>query len=155
MWIIFLKTPLVSNTVNLAIILLYSSCCSSEKLEKITAEAYKQAIVQGQVAGEIRTDIDPGMAAFMVDNLLMSVLPYGRTVIGFANSDAHDLEHIDTSFSIYMMDDNSVESVKEAMQSGTFFPVTRKLRGNDIIGPAKEIDASVMDAYQKRRRENI
>lgn len=45
----------------------------SEKLEKITAEAYKQAIVQGQVAGEIRTDIDPGMAAFMVDNLLMSV----------------------------------------------------------------------------------
>ena len=45
----------------------------SEKLEKITAEAYKQAIIQGQIAGEIRTDIDPGMAAFMVDNLLMSV----------------------------------------------------------------------------------
>ena len=45
----------------------------SEKLEKITAEAYKQAIIQGQVAGEIRTDVDPGMAAFMVDNLLMSI----------------------------------------------------------------------------------
>ena len=79
------------------------------------------------------------------DNLLMSVLPYGRTVIGFANSDAHDLEHIDTSFSIYMMDDNSVESVKEAMQSGTFFPVTRKLRGNDIIGPENDINAMNTD----------
>lgn len=45
----------------------------SEKLERITADAYKQAIIQGQVAGEIRTDIDPAMAAFMVDNLLMGV----------------------------------------------------------------------------------
>ena len=79
------------------------------------------------------------------DNLLMSVLPYGRTVIGFANSDAHDLEHVDTSFSFYMMKDNSVESVKETMQSGAFFPVTRKLRGNDIIGPANDINAMNTD----------
>ncbi len=79
------------------------------------------------------------------DNLLMSVLPYGRTVIGFANSDAHDLEHVDTSFSIYMMKDNSVESVKEAMQSATFFPVTRKLKGNDIIGPENDINAMNTD----------
>ena len=43
------------------------------------------------------------------------------------------------------MDDNSVESVKEAMQSGTFFPVTRKLRGNDIIGPENDINAMNTD----------
>lgn len=79
------------------------------------------------------------------DNLLMSVLPYGRSVIGFSNSDAHDLEHVDTSFSIYMMDDNSVESVKETMQNGAFFPVTRRLKGNNIIGPANEIDARNTD----------
>ena len=79
------------------------------------------------------------------DNLLMSVLPYGRTVIGFANSDAHDLEHVDTSFSVYMMEDNSVESVKESMQKGTFFPVTRKLRGNNIIGPENDINAMNTD----------
>ena len=79
------------------------------------------------------------------DNLLMSVLPYGRTVIGFANSDAHDLEHVDTSFSIYMMDDNSVESVKESMVNGTFFPVTRKLKSNDIIGPENNINAMNTD----------
>ena len=43
------------------------------KMEKITSDAYKHAIIQGQIAGEIRTDIDPSMAAFLVDNLLMSV----------------------------------------------------------------------------------
>ena len=42
-------------------------------MESITSQAYKKAIINGQVAGEIRTDIDPGMAAFLVDNLLMNI----------------------------------------------------------------------------------
>ena len=42
-------------------------------VESVTSEAYKKAIIEGQVAGEIRTDIDPGMAAFFVDNLLMNL----------------------------------------------------------------------------------
>ena len=42
-------------------------------MESITSQAYKKAIIEGQVAGEIRTDIDPGMAAFLVDNLLMNI----------------------------------------------------------------------------------
>ena len=45
----------------------------AKDMEEITAEAYKKTIIQGQVAGEIRTDIDPGMAAFLVDNLLMNI----------------------------------------------------------------------------------
>ena len=45
----------------------------AEKMETITANAYKNAIIQGQKGGEVRTDIDPGMAAFMIDNLLMNV----------------------------------------------------------------------------------
>ncbi len=42
-------------------------------IESITSAAYKKAIVEGQVSGDIRTDIDPGMAAFLVDNLLMNI----------------------------------------------------------------------------------
>lgn len=42
-------------------------------MESITSAAYKRAIIDGQVSGEIRTDIDPGMAAFLVDNLLMNI----------------------------------------------------------------------------------
>ncbi len=45
----------------------------AEHVESITSQAYKKAVIDGQVAGEIRTDIDPGMAAFFVDNLLMNI----------------------------------------------------------------------------------
>ena len=45
----------------------------AHEMETITARAYKQAIIQGQISGEIRADIDPGMAAFLVDNLLMNI----------------------------------------------------------------------------------
>lgn len=74
------------------------------------------------------------------DNILMYTLPYGRNVIGFSNTDAHDKENIDTSFSVFMMQENDTEHIKETMQSGSFFMVTRILRSNDIIGPKESID---------------
>lgn len=75
------------------------------------------------------------------DNLLMYTLPYGKNVIGFSNTDAHTLDNIDSSFSIFMMEENTVENIKETMQSGASFLVTRSLRrGNIIIGPEKEFD---------------
>lgn len=74
------------------------------------------------------------------DNILMYTLPYGRNVIGFSNTDAHDRENIDTSFSVFMMEENDVEHIKQTMQSGAFFMVTRILRANDIIGPKEGID---------------
>ncbi len=42
-------------------------------MESITSAAYKKAIIEGQLSGEIRTDIDPGMAAYLVDNILMNI----------------------------------------------------------------------------------
>ena len=45
----------------------------ARSMETVTAAAYKKAIVEGQVNGEIRTDIDPGMAAYLVDNILINV----------------------------------------------------------------------------------
>ncbi|MBQ8768009.1 MAG: hypothetical protein IJZ16_14540 [Clostridia bacterium] len=75
------------------------------------------------------------------DNLLMYTLPYGKNVIGFSNTDAHTIENIDSSFNIYMMEENNVENIKETMQTGTSFMVTRNLPiGNDIIGPAEGFD---------------
>ncbi len=75
------------------------------------------------------------------DNVLMECLPYGKRVIGFSNNDAHFYSHIDSSYSVFMMPENTVENIKETMQSGAFFCVTRELKNNDIIGPAKEFDA--------------
>lgn len=42
-------------------------------IETKTCAAYKKAIEDGQKAGQIRQDIDPGIAAFLVDNILMNV----------------------------------------------------------------------------------
>lgn len=68
---------------NSVLIKLYNVCTNegdkdlaqkiARDMETITGDAYKKTIIQGQVAGEIRTDIDPGMAAFLVDNLLMNI----------------------------------------------------------------------------------
>lgn len=80
------------------------------------------------------------------DNLLMYTLPYGKNVIGFSNTDAHTIENIDSSFNIYMMEENNVENIKETMQSGASFMVTRELPcGNDIIGPEEGFDMKNTD----------
>ncbi|MBP9989542.1 MAG: hypothetical protein KBT46_08605, partial [Ruminococcus sp.] len=74
------------------------------------------------------------------DNILMECLPYGKNVIAFSNNDAHYYSHIDTSFSLFMMEENTSENIKKTMQNGAFFCVTRELEGNDKIGPAESFD---------------
>ena len=78
-----------------------------------------------------------GYDRILWDNLLMYCLPYGKNVIGFSNTDAHHTGTVDTSYSIFMMEENTVENIKETMQSGAFFGITRLLRANDTIGPEK------------------
>ncbi len=77
-----------------------------------------------------------GYDRILWDNLLMYTLPYGKNVIGFSNTDAHNTDNVDTSFSIFMMEKNDVDHIKETMQSGAFFGVTRRLRPNPILGPS-------------------
>ncbi len=87
-----------------------------------------------------------GYDRILWDNMLMYCLPYGKNVIGFSNTDAHWLDTIDTSFMIFMMEENTMDEVKETMQSGAFFSVTRKLRANEFeIGPTEEIDVANTD----------
>jgi len=45
----------------------------AEAMEGVSASVYKTAIEQGKKSGEIRSDLDTGMAAFMLDNLFMSL----------------------------------------------------------------------------------
>lgn len=86
-----------------------------------------------------------GYDRILWDNLLMYTLPYGKNVIGFSNTDAHRIGTIDSSYSIFMMKENTVENIKGTMQSGAFFMITRKLRANDTIGPETEIDVMNTD----------
>lgn len=43
------------------------------EMEALTAKIYREAILQGQKNGEIRTDIDAAFAAFLLDNIFMSL----------------------------------------------------------------------------------
>lgn len=74
------------------------------------------------------------------DNLLMECLPYGKRVIAFSNNDAHTLNLVDSSFSVFMMEENNVENIKKTMQSGAFFCVTRNLSADEKLGPANDIN---------------
>ncbi len=83
-----------------------------------------------------------GYDRILWDNLLMYCLPYGKNVIGFSNTDAHDVYNLDTSFSVFMMEENTEANVELTMQSGAFFGITRDLRANDFdIGPSEAIEA--------------
>ncbi|MBQ8227932.1 MAG: hypothetical protein IJZ88_02860 [Clostridia bacterium] len=84
-----------------------------------------------------------GYDRILWDNLLMKTLPYGRNIIGFSNNDTHERRTVDSSFSVFLMEENNMDTIKATMQSGSFFMITRILRGNDVIGPAEEFD--VMD----------
>lgn len=55
------------------------------------------------------------------DCLLEKVIPTGRNVWGFANSDAHSIERIGVAFDDFMMPQNTVADVRTAMENGTFF----------------------------------
>ncbi len=82
-----------------------------------------------------------GYDRILWDNLLMYCLPYGKTVIGFSNTDAHYIIDTDSSFMVFMMEQNDMDHIKATMQSGAFFSVTKVLRGNKFeIGPAEEFD---------------
>ncbi|MGN1195708.1 MAG: TetR/AcrR family transcriptional regulator [Acutalibacteraceae bacterium] len=83
----------------------------AERMESITSDAYRKAIIKGQIDGEIRTDIDPGMAALMVDNMLMNLqfsyacTYYGRRLSIYAGKD------------IFEKDDFVVENVLRFIKS--------------------------------------
>ena len=78
------------------------------------------------------------------DNLLMYCLPYGKDVIGFSNGDTHYLRDVDSSFSVFMMKENTLENIKKTMQTGAFFAVTKAIRKDELIhGPEEDLDARI------------
>lgn len=66
------------------------------------------------------------------DELLKVVIPEGRNVWGFGNSDAHNLFDIDTAFMDFIMPSHSDENLRTAMENGTFFAVSRYEAGERI-----------------------
>ena len=85
------------------------------------------------------------------DALLRYVIPHGRSVWGFANSDAHKLDQIDTSFMDFILPEAYSDAVmRTAMESGTFFAQSRYAvnelgEGFHAEGPLPRVTALTAD----------
>jgi len=82
---------------------------------------------------------------YLWDRLLMACLPYGKQVMGYANSDTHTTNHVDTSFMTFMMPENNMEEIRKTMQSGAFFAHARRIPADEVLGPAENLNASNSD----------
>lgn len=71
------------------------------------------------------------------DELLKLLTPYGRKVFGFSNSDAHQVDQIDTAFMDFILPEYSLDTLRKAMETGTFFSIARYAKnelGEDFKG---------------------
>lgn len=78
-----------------------------------------------------RYDID------LWDNLLQYTLPQGRNVSAITFSDGHLIDEYDRAFTMMCMPANTVEELRNCMESGAWFSVARYARkdlGEDFIG---------------------
>ncbi|MDR2647476.1 MAG: PHP domain-containing protein [Oscillospiraceae bacterium] len=75
------------------------------------------------------------------DELLRRLIPEGRTVWGFANDDSHALSDIGSTAEFLFMKDNSLESIRAAMENGVFLASSRYDRL--VLGDDFQADLSV------------
>ncbi len=71
------------------------------------------------------------------DGLLRTLIPEGRNVWGFGNSDAHRVTEIDTAFMEFILPEYSLANLRNAMENGHFFAIARYAKnelGEDFAG---------------------
>ena len=72
------------------------------------------------------------------DELLKKIIPEGkRTVLGFANSDAHRVCEIDTAFMDFIIPEYTMPNFRDALENGRFFSIARYAKnelGEDFVG---------------------
>lgn len=61
------------------------------------------------------------------DALLARVVPAGKNIFAFANSDAHSPSGIDTAWEVMCMPANNPENLRACMEQGAFFACSRKI----------------------------
>lgn len=85
------------------------------------------------------------------DELLKKIIPEGkRTVLGFANSDAHRVCEIDTAFMDFIIPEYTLSNFRNALENGRFFSIARYAKnelGEDFVGkgPYPYVNGLVID----------
>ncbi len=71
------------------------------------------------------------------DELLKIVVPHGRNIFAFSNDDSHVYDDIGLSFELFMLDEVNNDTIRTAMENGSFFAVGRRARaelGEEFFG---------------------
>ena len=94
---------------------------------------------QSSVGMEIinKQDGESASDRILWDNVLKQTIPLGRNVWGFSNDDSHGLGDIGWSFNMFLMSENTLEYVRETMESGNFYAVAKVSKrelGVDFVG---------------------
>ncbi|OQA50291.1 MAG: hypothetical protein BWY46_00097 [Firmicutes bacterium ADurb.Bin300] len=64
------------------------------------------------------------------DRLLQNCIPNGRNVFAIGTSDAHSISAVDTAWTINMLPELTADSVRESLETGTFFAGSRCLKNS-------------------------
>ncbi len=67
------------------------------------------------------------------DILLQDIIPQGRNVFAIATSDAHNLEIVDSGYTMHYMQSNTSENLKANLQSGAFFAASKYVGNFDEL----------------------
>ncbi len=67
------------------------------------------------------------------DILLQDIVPHGRNVFAIATSDAHNLEIVDSGYTMHYMESNTSVNLKANMESGAFFAASKYVGNFDEI----------------------
>lgn len=77
------------------------------------------------------------------DILLQKVVPTGRNVFAIASSDAHNLDIVDSGYTVAVMPENTSANLKTSMRNGTFFAASKYIGNYDeLVQLEKELKAS-------------
>ncbi len=67
------------------------------------------------------------------DIMLQDIVPYGRNVLAIATSDAHNLDIVDSGYTMHYLSENNVANLKANMAQGGFFA------GSKYVGNYEEL----------------
>ena len=79
-----------------------------------------------------RLDNETRADRILWDNLLMRLMPEGRSVWGFSNDDSHGLNQTGYNFNILLMPELTADAARTAMESGAFYAVARVARPEGV-----------------------
>ncbi len=88
------------------------------------------------------------------DIMLQDVVPYGRNVLAIATSDAHNLDIVDSGYTMHYMAENTSANLKANMAAGAFFACSKYVGNYEELKVLRD-ELSAMDTADAKKLYDI